>query len=196
MRTPRHPRRHVIRYRAAAQVNAPLTQRVAPPAWPAWARAIGVVAFGAVVVTGVSLHVRAVQHETAAKERAAAEAAEIERRNCRILTRALDVVGYQRHRPELLDVKDGDTPCQRAAYDCPYTVDVVLELLAADRADLAAEVEGAYVTQLDCVEDLRFAKAHGRAAFADYRQRVDAMFDHFFTLYGPAIRAWERWGDR
>jgi hypothetical protein len=57
-------------------------------------------------------------------------------------------------------------------------------------------VEGAYVTQLECVEDLLLAKAHGHAAFGDYRERVDAMFEMFFRMYGPAIRAWERWGER
>jgi hypothetical protein len=153
--------RKIVPYRVAAQVNAPFTPRVAPPAWPAWARAIGVLGFGLVVVTAITVEVRSANREIAARERAAAEAVEKERRNCRILTRALDVVGYQRRRPELLQVKDGDAPCQRAAYDCPYTVDVVLELLAADRGDLAVEVEGAYVTQFECIEEAMGSRGRG-----------------------------------
>jgi hypothetical protein len=32
---------------------------------------------------------------------------------CRILARALDVVGYQRHRPDLVEAKDGLPICAR-----------------------------------------------------------------------------------
>jgi hypothetical protein len=67
----------------------------------------------------------------------------------------------------------------------------VLELLAADRADVAAEVDGAFVAgQHECEEDLRFARKHGRAAYADYRERVDAMFEVFLRMYGPAPGWW------
>jgi hypothetical protein len=51
---------------------------------------------------------------------------EADAERCRILARALDVVAYQRHRPELAEAKDGMPICVRPDLEgSPYMVEVV-----------------------------------------------------------------------
>src|SRR5262245_37934062 len=87
--------------------------------------------------------------------------------HCRILARALDVVGHQRHRLDLTQAKDGMPTCVRPDLEgCPYMVEVGFELLQADRQDLAAQVSKAFDV-LDCGDELRFAVKHGIDAYRD-----------------------------
>src|SRR5262245_29499605 len=86
---------------------------------------------------------------------------------CRILTRALDVVRYQRHRLDLAEAKDGMPTCVRPDLEgCPYMVEVGFELMQADRQDLAAQVSKAFDV-LDCGDELRFAIKYGVEAYRD-----------------------------
>jgi hypothetical protein len=88
---------------------------------------------------------------------------------CRILARALDVVVYQRHRPDLAQAKDVLSTCVRPDLEgCPYMVEVGFELVQADRQDLAAQVSKAFDV-LDCADELRFAMKHGLEAYRDAR---------------------------
>jgi hypothetical protein len=88
---------------------------------------------------------------------------------CQILARALDVVGYQRHRPDLAEAKDGMPICVRPDLEgCPYLVEVGFELTQADRQDLAAQVSKSFGV-LDCGDELRFAMKHGLEAYRDAR---------------------------
>jgi len=85
------------------------------------------------------------------------------------LARALDVVGYQRHRPDLAQAKDGIPICVRPDLEgCTYMVEVGFELLQADRQDLAAQVSKAFDV-LDCGDELRFSLKHGLEAYRDAR---------------------------
>jgi hypothetical protein len=91
---------------------------------------------------------------------------------CRTLARALDVVGYQRHRPDLAQVKDGMPTCARPDLEgCAYLVEVGFELLQADRQDLAAQVSKSFDV-LDCSEELRFAVKYGLETYRDARVLV------------------------
>src|SRR5215468_6309304 len=86
---------------------------------------------------------------------------------CRTLARALDVVRYQRHRPELAQAKDGMPTCVRPDLEgCPYIVEVGFELMKADRQDVAAQVSEAFDV-LDCGDELRFVVKHGLDAYRD-----------------------------
>jgi hypothetical protein len=88
---------------------------------------------------------------------------------CRTLARALDVVGYQRYRPDLAQSKDGLPTCVRPDLEgCPYLVEVGFELMQANRQDLAAQVSKAFDV-LDCANELRFAVKHGLEAYRDAR---------------------------
>jgi hypothetical protein len=91
---------------------------------------------------------------------------------CRTLTRALDVVSYQRHRPDLAEAKDGMPTCVRPDLEgCPYLVEVAFELMQADRQDLAAQVSKAFDV-LECDDEFRFSLKHGLDAYRDARVLV------------------------
>jgi hypothetical protein len=78
--------------------------------------------------------------------------------------RALDVVAYQRHRLDLAQGKEDAPPCERPGVEgCPYLVEVGVELLKAERADLAAQIAKAF-DLLGCDGALRFAVEHGLEA--------------------------------
>jgi hypothetical protein len=88
---------------------------------------------------------------------------------CRTLARALDVVGYQRHRPDLAQAKDGIPTCSRPDTEgCSYLVEVGFELRQADRRDLAEQVRKTWA-YFDCDPELRFAVKHGLDAYRDAR---------------------------
>lgn len=96
---------------------------------------------------------------------------------CRVLTRALDVVGYQSQRPDLMQDKDSVPPCRRPEVEgCAYTVEVEFELLRAERLDLAAQIYKA-LDLADCDTELRFALKHGLPAYRDLRAIVDKTID-------------------
>lgn len=106
---------------------------------------------------------------TEAPNPATADASE---ERCRVLMRALDVVGYQRHRLDLVDEKDGVPTCARPdAEGCDYAVEVEVELLQADRADLREQMHKAF-GPLDCGDELRFAVKYGLEAYRDARVLV------------------------
>jgi hypothetical protein len=64
---------------------------------------------------------------------------------CQVLMPALDVVAYQRHRLDLAQEKEDAPPCERPRVEgCPYLVEVGVELLKAERADLAAQIAEAF----------------------------------------------------
>jgi len=91
---------------------------------------------------------------------------------CRTLARALDVVGYQRHRPDLAQAKDGMPTCSLPdAEGCPYLVEVAFELQQADRGDLTEQVRKEW-DYLGCDNELRFAVKHGLEAYRDARVLV------------------------
>jgi hypothetical protein len=91
---------------------------------------------------------------------------------CRTLARALDVVGYSRHRLDLAQAKAGMPTCTRPdAEGCPYLVEVAFELQQADRGDLADQVRRTWA-YFDCDPELRFAVKHGLEAYRDARVLV------------------------
>jgi len=99
-------------------------------------------------------------------------AADASEERCRILMRALDVVGYQRHRLDLTREKDGVPLCMRPdAEGCDYAVEVEVELLQADRADLRDELRKSF-DLLNCDNEVRFAVKHGLEAYRDARVLV------------------------
>jgi hypothetical protein len=107
---------------------------------------------------------------TEAPNPATADASE---ERCRILIRALDVVGYQRHRLDLMQVKDDVPVCGRPdAEGCDYAVEVEVELLLAHRADLRDQVRKTAFDLLDCDDEVRFAVKHGLEAYRDARVLV------------------------
>jgi hypothetical protein len=88
---------------------------------------------------------------------------------CRTLARALDVVGYSRHRLDLIQAKAGMPTCARPdAEGCRYLVEVAFELQQADRRDLAEQVRKTW-DYVDCDPELRFAVKYGLEAYRDAR---------------------------
>jgi hypothetical protein len=99
--------------------------------------------------------------------------ADADAERCRILMRALDVVGFERHRLDLVGEKDGMPVCARPdAEGCAYATEVEYELLQASRADLQVQVRKVAFDLLDCDEDVRFALKHGLEAYRDARVLV------------------------
>lgn len=108
---------------------------------------------------------------------------------CKILARALDVVGHERQRLDLMGPKDGSAPCQRPdAEGCRYVTEVRHELATAGRLDLSEEVGKAFLPG-DCDEDLAFATKHGLPAYRDHKAIVDkAIEDTVRTVAPPSMR--------
>jgi hypothetical protein len=99
--------------------------------------------------------------------------AEASEERCRILVRALDVVGYSRHRLDLTQAKDDVPACARPdAEGCAYAVEVEMELLQAGRTDLREQVRKTAFDLLDCEDEVRFAIKHGLEAYRDARVLV------------------------
>jgi hypothetical protein len=108
---------------------------------------------------------------TEAPNPATADVANEER--CRSLMRALDVVGYQRHRLDVMQAKDDVPLCGRPdAEGCAYTVEVEVGLHQTGRADLRDQVRKAAFDLLGCEDEVRFAVEHGLEAYRDTRVLV------------------------
>jgi hypothetical protein len=99
--------------------------------------------------------------------------ADADAERCRVLMRALDVVGFERHRLDLVGEKDGMRVCARPdAEGCSYAVEVEMELLQAGRVDLREQVRKTAFDLLDCDDEVRFAIKHGLEAYRDARVLV------------------------
>jgi hypothetical protein len=184
-RYPPRPHRHIVPYRAAAQVNTPLTPsgsgKFAGSGPGVRLKAVAAV----LLVIGVGAwQIRAWHRQTIAEERQAAERAEEQRHACALLSRALSVAQGQ-GRNDLAEEKDGLPPCERAI-ECPYLVELDVALIAAGREDLLPQLREAFHVP-HCDPDLQFAVKHGVPAYRDMKEREEAMLGEFFYMYGPAI---------
>lgn len=107
---------------------------------------------------------------------------------CKLLARALDVVGHGQHRLDLARENDGVPPCQRPDVEgCSYVVEVRQELAAASRGDLSDAVGAAFLVG-ECDVDMAFASKHGLSAYRDHKAIERDVIDGVVRAAMPHMR--------